>query len=118
VTSLIESYDFGEIVIDGKKYTSDIIIFPNKVLDGWWRKEGHRLYLQDLKEVLEVEHKPEVLVVGTGYFGVMEVAEEVKNKLKSMGIEVIVQPTKQAWQTFNKLLKSGRRVVAALHLTC
>lgn len=48
----------------------------------------------------------------------MKVTEEVRSKLRSIGIEVIVQPTKQACQTFNKLLESGRRVVAAFHLTC
>ncbi|MCD6529472.1 Mth938-like domain-containing protein [Candidatus Bathyarchaeota archaeon] len=115
---MIDSYGFGRIVVDGKEYTSDVIVFSDRVLDGWWRKEGHRLHLQDLREVLEAEPKPEVLVVGTGYFGIMKVTEEVKRYLKSSGIEVIAQPTKQACQTFNDLLESGRRVAAAFHLTC
>lgn len=66
MTFLIDSYEFGRIAVDGKNYTSDVIIFPDKVLDGWWRKNGHSLHLQDLKKVLEAEPKPEVLVVGTG----------------------------------------------------
>ncbi|RLI30667.1 hypothetical protein DRO48_02760, partial [Candidatus Bathyarchaeota archaeon] len=45
----IEAYGFGYIVVDGKRYTSDVIIFPDRVMDGWWRKEGHRLYVDDLK---------------------------------------------------------------------
>ncbi|RLI41160.1 hypothetical protein DRO69_11945, partial [Candidatus Bathyarchaeota archaeon] len=65
---MIDSYDFGVIVIKGKRYTSDVIVLPEKVIDGWWRKEGHSLHMEDLKEVIEREPKPEVLVVGTGYY--------------------------------------------------
>jgi hypothetical protein len=45
---MITSYDFGHIIIDGKRYTSDLIVFPDRVKVGWWRKEGHRLQLEDL----------------------------------------------------------------------
>jgi hypothetical protein len=106
------------MVINGKRYTSDVIIFPDRVLDGWWRREGHRLYVEDLKEVLSAEPKPEVLVVGTGYSGLMKVSPGVEEVLRGSGIKLIAQPTKRACQTFNELLKSGRRVVAAFHLTC
>ena len=115
---MIDSYEFGAIVIKGKRYTSDVIIFRDRVFDGWWRREGHRLYVEDLKEVLSAEPQPEVLVVGTGYSGLMKVSHGVEEVLKSNRIELIAQPTKQACQTFNDLLKSGRRVVAAFHLTC
>jgi len=114
--ALIESYSFGNIVINGKKYTSDVIVFPNRVLDGWWRKEGHKLHIEDLEEVFK--EKPEILVVGTGYSGLMRVPEEVKKYIESQGIEIIIENTRKAWKTFNKLLSEGRRVVAALHLTC
>ena len=58
---IIDSYDFGRITINGKRYSTDLLVFPDKVKAGWWRKEGHRLQIADLKEVLEA--KPEVLVV-------------------------------------------------------
>jgi len=106
------------IIIKGKRYTSDVIIFPDRVLANWWRSEGHRLYVDDLKEVLNAEPQPEVLVVGTGYSGLMKVSHEVEEVLRSSGIKVIGQPTKRACRTFNELLKSGRRAVAAFHLTC
>ena len=115
---MIDSYEFGVIVIKGKRYTSDVIIFPDRVLDGWWRREGHRLYIEDLKEVFGAEPQPEVLVVGTGYSGLMRVSPRVEETLRGNGIKLIAQPTKQACQTYNELLKSGQRVVAAFHLTC
>ena len=113
---MIDSYDFGEIVIDKRRYISDLIIFPGRVSSGWWRREGHSLCLEDLEEALR--ERPEVLVVGTGYSAMMKVPSEVKGILESTGIELIVQSTQDACKIYNKLLRSGRRVVAALHLTC
>jgi hypothetical protein len=113
---MIESYDFGQIVINGRKYSSDIIILPdNTVKDNWWRKEGHKLCLEDLKEVFEA--KPEVLVVGTGYNGFMKVSREVKDFAKSKNIKLVVENTRKAWQTYNRL-RLSKKVVAAFHLTC
>jgi len=115
---MIDSYEFGVIVIDGNRYTSDVIILSEKVIDDWWRKEGHKLHLEDLEKILEHESKPEVLVVGTGYYGFVKVSPEINNALKSRGIEFIAQPSENACQTFNQLLKSKRRVAGAFHLTC
>ena len=113
---MIDEYSFGRIVIDGKTYRQDVIVFPDRVKSDWWRREGHSLCLEDLKDVLR--DPPEVLVVGTGYVGLMRVPREVREKLEEMGIQVVVEKTGKAYKTFNKLLSEGRRVVAALHLTC
>jgi hypothetical protein len=112
---MIDSYDFGRVTIDGKSYNTDLLVFPNKIKADWWRKKGHHLQIADLKEVLEA--KPAVLVVGTGYSGMMKVPPETRNCIESEGIELIVQKTAEACQTFNHLIES-RTVVAALHLTC
>ena len=123
---LIESYEFGAIVINGKRYTSDVIVLPERVIDGWWRKEGHKVHIEDLEEILKQEPKPEVLILGTGYHGLVKIPREIENTLKSHGIELVAQPTREATRTFNKLLqnnllanKSKRKVVVgAFHLTC
>ena len=46
----IDSYHFGQIIINGKKYTSDVIIFPDRVQGDWWRNESHELSLKDIAE--------------------------------------------------------------------
>ncbi|MFX0067282.1 MAG: Mth938-like domain-containing protein [Candidatus Hermodarchaeota archaeon] len=112
---VINSYDFGHIIIDGKRYNRDLIIFPGWIKAGWWRKDGHRLQVEDLEEVLAA--KPEVLVVGTGYYGEMIVPELTRKHVQSEGIKLFVQKTAEATQTFNRLTES-RKVVAVLHLTC
>jgi len=111
----IQSYRFGEIVIEGEKYGDDVIVFADRVQAGWWRKEGHLLEVADLKEALEGE--PEVLVVGTGTQQGMKVASEVVSHTKNAGIELLAFDTRMACQMFNELV-GKRKVVAVLHLTC
>lgn len=106
------------MVINGKKYTSDVMVLPDQVVKSWWRKEGHRLCVEDLKEMLNAEPKPDVLVVGTGYYGLVKVSSEVKDTLESHGIELVAKPTREACRTSNELWKSNRKVAAAFHLTC
>ena len=110
---MIDSYAFGRMDADGQTYTSDLIIFPDRVKDSWWRKTGHSLCLEDIKDVLG--EKPEALVVGTGFYGIMSVEEEVKSKAQSEGIELIVAKTKDAVKSFNELA-SKKRTVGAFHL--
>lgn len=111
----IEDYAFGRIRIDGRTYTADIIIFPDRVEPSWWRKEGHRLDPDDLAAVVAVS--PEILVVGTGAHGVMQVPEETVAWLRARGIDVRSAKTGEAIEIFKELAKT-RKAVAALHLTC
>lgn len=111
----IEHYSFGNITIDGKGYTSDVIIYRERVDSSWWRKEGHNLHLEDLKDI--VEAKPDILVIGTGAYGVMRVSKEIVAHLESKGIKVHALKTGDAVDLFNKLQKDNL-VIGALHLTC
>ncbi len=112
----ISAYRFGSIDVEDKTYTRDVIILPRRVKDSWWRQEGHRLAIVDLDEVVSAE--PQVLVVGTGYYGRMEVPAETRGYLESRGIEIYCLPTSDAVKEFNRLQQKYARVVAALHLTC
>lgn len=114
-TSLVDSYQFGLIVVNGKEYASDVIIFPDRVINNWWRNTGHQLCIADIAEVMA--EKPEVLVIGTGASGLMEVLPEVVQTVEAEGVELVVASTDKAYRTYNQLSKS-RRAVAALHITC
>jgi len=115
-TMKIELYSFGNITIDGKTYTSDVIIYPGRVDSSWWRKEGHYLQVADLADVIKA--KPEVVIIGTGYSGVMTVPKETISHLESKGIEVHVERTGKAVELLNKVQGKDKIVIAALHLTC
>jgi len=111
---MIESFSFGRIVIDGKTYYSDVVIYPDHIQSEWWRSEGHRLTKEDVDEILT--QKPDILMVGTGYGG-LKVPKETEDYIKSMKIKLIVDETEKIYKTFNQLSKS-KRIVAALHLSC
>jgi hypothetical protein len=111
----IDLYSFGKIIIKGKTYTSDVIIYPESVDSSWWRKEGHYLQPVDLDKALSA--KPDLLIIGTGHSGVMVVPEETILFIKSKGIEILVERTEKAVELYNSLSKA-RKVVAAFHLTC
>ena len=113
--NIIDSYQFGFIVVNGKKYASDVIIFPDRVRDNWRRKISHQLCLDDIAEV--ITENPELLVVGTGASGLMKVLPEVRNGVGAQNIKLIVEATSEACNTYNQLCHS-QKVVAALHLTC
>ncbi|MBI4824504.1 MAG: Mth938-like domain-containing protein [Nitrospirae bacterium] len=111
----ITHYSFGKITIGGKTYTSDVIIYPERVDPSWWRKEGHYLQPEDLEDVIDA--KPDILIIGTGYSGVMQVPEKTIRYLKAKGIEVYAERTEKAVEMFDKK-GEGKKVIAALHLTC
>jgi hypothetical protein len=111
----IDDYSFGRIVIDGTTYTSDVIVYPDKVDTSWWRKEGHLLQKADLSDV--EASGPAVVVIGTGSWGVRKVPESTVTFLESQGARVIIEKTAQAVKIFNEESKK-RKAVGAFHLTC
>jgi hypothetical protein len=113
---LIESYDFGRVVINGIVYKEDMIVTRERIMAGWMRKEGHLLQVADISQAIE-ESAPEVVIVGTGYDGMMSVPEETKLYFQTKGIELLVKKTREACDLFNVLSKT-KRAQAALHLTC
>jgi len=115
-TLTIRSYSFGSITVGERTFTSDVIIYPDRVDPGWWRGQGHVLAAGDLAGPLEAG--PEVIVVGTGYFGVMIVPQVTRDHVAARNIQLVVERTGTAVEIYNDLLRSGRPVIAALHLTC
>jgi len=113
----IENYQFGRITIDGRTYTSDVIISPDEVNASWWRETGHKVSINDLGPILEAD--PDVLLIGTGANGIMKVLPDACSELEKRCEAVHVLPTHKAVEKYNSLSEKGdRRVVAALHLTC
>jgi hypothetical protein len=111
----IKDYKFGQMVVNEEQHTRDLILLPNRVVANWWRKSGHRLDVDDLRQVLDAA--PEVLVVGTGAYGMMNVPPETQQAVEAAGIELQAARTGEAWQTYNDL-RERRWTVGAFHLTC
>lgn len=111
----VESYSFGTIKLNEKVFKNDVIVYGEFVKE-WWRREGHRVCLNDVKDILKL--RPEVVVIGTGYYGVVKVDRDVIERLRGEGIDVICEESRRAVETYNRLLKEGKKVALAIHLTC
>ncbi len=114
----ITSYGFGKISIDNQNYTSDLKIINGRIKPDWWRKDGHRLHIEDIKDIIEA--RPQVLVVGTGYSGLMRLAQGLSEKLAGLGIQTEGLPSKKAVERFNQLIEElgQEKTALAIHLTC
>jgi hypothetical protein len=117
---MIEHYSFGSLTFKGQNYTKDLIILctqeEEKIFSSWWRKEGHKLHVEDLADIWDKGIK--FLIVGMGANGLMQVTPEVKEKAKELGIILEAYPTAQATQRFNELYSQGVSLAGAFHLTC
>lgn len=111
---MIEHYSFGKIVVSGETYTNDIKIVNGVVKPNWWRKEGHLLCLDDIRDVLS--EKPKTIIVGCGHDGILRVMQEVRDHCKRKGIELIELWTADAVRKFNATADAG--VAGLFHLTC
>ena len=111
----IEEYDFGYMVVNGKRYSSDLIILPNKIIVNWWRKEGHKLYLEDIAKYFF--QGMDTILVGTGYYGYMKIQDDLKSYIQTRGLNLIEAKTGEAVKTFNNI-QNKEKILAAFHLTC
>lgn len=112
----IDSYQFGEIVIDGVSYNSDCIIIRDTIQANWRRKQGHLLSTKDMETAITA--KPSVLVVGCGASGFMKVEPKTRELIQQHNIQLEALDTYKAVERFNELTRTGINVAAALHLTC
>jgi hypothetical protein len=110
----IEGYSFGRVTVDGREETKDVIVLPERVVRGWWRRDGHGFVLDDLDEVLD--ELPERLLLGTGAYGQMHPDHATLEALRARGIVVEVLRTGEAVARYGEL--DPAQTAAALHLTC
>ena len=112
---MIDNYSFGVIVIDGKRYDADIKIIDGKVVPDWWRKDGHSICREDVGDIISA--KPEVLIIGTGSYGVLKIPQQFRELMDSLNIELLAEKTDTACKIYNKL-SGEKRVCFGAHLTC
>jgi hypothetical protein len=110
----IDDYGFGHITIDGRDHSLDVIVLPSRVIDNWWRREGHSLALEDFDGVLD--ELPRHLVVGTGAHGRMQPPPDTIAALEERGHTVEVLTTDRAVRRYSELDESEAALAA--HLTC
>jgi hypothetical protein len=112
----IQSYHFGHIQIDGKAYRNDVKLIGDTVVPDWWRLKGHHVGPDDVEDLLV--SGAEVCIFGTGAYGALRVSGAVTSAFENRGVKVLTERTESACQTYNRLAKEGKKVVAGFHLSC
>ena len=109
----INSTYFGSIIIDGRKYDHDVIVY----WDGEVRQRpsSHNFTRRELMDVMMKE--PEIIVIGTGTAGLMKIDSDVQLKAQMEGIRIVADKSLNAVSEFNKLTRN-KRVAAVIHVTC
>jgi len=113
---MIDTFAFGSIVIDGRRYASDLIIYPDgHVQDAWRRVRGHVLSQKDIAAL--IASRPEIIIAGTGVNGRMRPEDDLERILSRRNIRWMAAPNEQAIQWFNEFYRENT-VGACFHLTC
>lgn len=116
----IDKFSFGSIVIDGKKYSRDVLIFADGMVKkrkgGFLMFGSHNIRKEEIEEL--ARDAPEAIIVGTGTSGKATVASEVEGWAKEKNLSLMVQPSHEAVAELNKLTEQKRKVAALIHITC
>src|SRR5438045_6495190 len=110
---------FGEIEVEGKRYTHDVVIDGGKVRK---RNKGPSRQFREefghtpLSAGEEIPWGGKQLIVGTGAHGALPVMDEVLAEAKRRDIEVTVAPTLEVCQLLEEVTKV--QAYAILHGTC
>ena len=110
---------FGEIEVEGKHYTHDVVIDGGKVRK---RKKGpskefrERFGHTPLSAGEEIPWGGKRLLIGTGAHGALPVMDEILAEAKRRNIEVIAAPTAEVCQLLEEVKKGQAHAI--LHCTC
>ena len=63
-------------------------------------------------------YEPEIAILGTGFNEKVTIDSSVMDAAKKSKVELVVMPTDKAAKKFQELVRSGKKVVAKLHITC
>jgi hypothetical protein len=122
----IERYLWGSFVINGEEHTGsgenrkgkgkDIMILSGNVRR-WKERQGHILTESMVERVLE--NGCDILIIGNGAEGALEVPDSVIDYLNDNGVaRVMVLKTPDACRAYNELFRKGMDVALLAHGTC
>lgn len=112
---------WGSIEVeDADRPYRDAKLWPGGSRDWDWNETGTRhapgVQPADVAELLE--GGAETVVLSRGRNGRLQVMDETLARLEDAGVDVVVEKTPAAIETYNALVDRGERVGALIHSTC
>lgn len=108
---LIQEYEPGRILIDGKSHRKGLILTPGRILAGWGPADPADLSEDHIQALVELD--PQVIVIGTGQRQVFP-DPAVYAAAMRCGVGVEIMDTGAACRTYNIVMAEGRRIAAGL----
>jgi len=109
---------FGLTVYSGIPFPAvDVVVHANGLPDIRGSK-AHWVSAEEFDRLIgpRADCWPDVVIIGTGYEGRVQVEGSILTRGAGPAVEVL--PTPQAVRRFNKLRAAGKRVAAIIHSTC
>jgi hypothetical protein len=115
----IKLTSFGEINIEGKRYSHDVVIEEGQVRKRQKKPSkalGNEFGHTPLSAREDIPLHGKALFIGTGAYGGLPIMPEVYEGAKQKGVKVVAKPTVEVC----KLLKDykPKDINAILHVTC
>jgi hypothetical protein len=116
----IDGTVFGAITIDGKTYEHDVVVCLSGEVVKRKKKLSKKLYgtshvLSEDEARFIFEKGCDQVVIGTGQMGNVQLSLEAEAYFERKGCEVLLKPTPEAIQTFNR---SRAKRIGLFHVTC
>jgi len=119
----IEAFEWSRFQINGQIHSAegqgagkDIFLWDGRV-SSWTARKGHQLKPNMVASACKEDI--EILVIGNGVHGAIEVTEKTKETIRAAGIKkVIIQKTPEACVTYNRYIHEGANVALLAHGTC
>ena len=117
----IEKVSWGKVKINGQVYHQVLIIGEKvlvrdenklKVLFGTTHQAGE----WEQEELLS--GNPDVILITSGWNGVLKVNEAFKNKIEKKKIELKIVLTPKVIEEYQNLINQGKKVNCLIHTTC
>ena len=112
--NVVTAYGDDYVSVNAVRHTSNLIVFPDRIIPGWTSATFATLVLADFELLAALDS--EIILLGTGKqlrFPRPELMQPLIEAQK--GLEVMDMPA--ACRTFNVLISEGRKVAAALLLS-
>jgi len=112
---------WGKVKVDGKDF-HQVLIVGGKVIERDKQKletlfsTTHKI--GDWEQKLLLSENPEIILVASGWSGILKIEEEFKNRVVKQGAELKVVLTPMVVGEYNRLVTEGKRVNCLVHTTC
>ncbi|PIU28876.1 hypothetical protein COT08_00110 [Candidatus Woesebacteria bacterium CG07_land_8_20_14_0_80_44_9] len=117
----LNKISWGKVKVDGKDF-HQVLIVGGKVIERDKQKletlfsTTHKI--GDWEQKLLLSENPEIILVASGWSGILKIEEEFKNRVVKQGAELKVVLTPMVVGEYNRLVTEGKRVNCLVHTTC